>query len=139
MAEKPVNVTPEDQKLQHANAQQNDLAKLLAYLEESVHSQANLNGFDRDRKTIGSKDTVTLYPPPFARSVLLSGQSSWTIKIFGSMSMTVSGPLAMVPVLSPGSPIEVSNTGSSDIQVTVLYLGQNPSLIMAPLISQFGE
>ena len=135
MAEKPVNVTPEDQKLQHANAQQNDLARVLAFLEETVKSRVDLNGFERDRIFIAAGETVHLSPPPFARSVVMVGLSSWTLTTMGTLSFSVTNPTAFIPILTPGAPVDVKNPTSADAQVTVVYLGENPSQLMASLFA----
>ena len=135
MAEKPVNVTPEDQKLQHANAQQNDLARILAFLEETVKSRVDLNGFERDRIFIAAGETAHLSPPPFARSVVMVGLSSWTLTTMGTLSFSVTNPTAFIPILTPGAPVDVKNPTSADAQVTVVYLGENPSQLMASLFA----
>ena len=135
MAEKPVNVTPEDQKLQHANAQQNDLARVLAFLEETVKSRVDLNGFERDRIFIAAGETAHLSPPPFARSVVMVGLSSWTLTTMGTLSFSVTNPTAFIPILTPGAPVDVKNPTSADAQVTVVYLGENPSQLMASLFA----
>ena len=135
MPEKPINVTPEDQKLQHANAQQNDLARVLAFLEETVKSRVDLNGFERDRIFIAAGETAHLSPPPFARSVVMVGLSSWTLTTMGTLSFSVTNPTAFIPILTPGAPVDVKNPTSSDAQVTVVYLGENPSQLMASLFA----
>ena len=135
MAEKPVNVTPEDQKLQHANAQQNDLARVLAFLEETVKSRVDLNGFERQRIYIAAGETAHLSPPPFARSVVMVGLSSWTLTTMGTLSFSVTNPTAFIPILTPGAPVDVKNPTSADAQVTVVYLGENPSQLMASLFA----
>lgn len=135
MAEKPVNVTPEDQKLQHANEKHNELARILAFLEETVKSRVDLNGFERQRIYIAAGETAHLSPPPFARSVVMVGLSSWTLTTMGTLSFSVTNPTAFIPILTPGAPVDVKNPTSADAQVTVVYLGENPSQLMASLFA----